>query len=69
MHKAVLTLPSLVLLVCVAPNLLFILIIDNDDPLPTQKPTNGVSGGYLLGAGRADCTGPVAEIPLVCMGN
>ncbi|XP_068544646.1 putative neutral ceramidase C isoform X3 [Anas acuta] len=41
----------------------------NDDPLPTQKPTNGVSGGYLLGAGRADCTGPVAEIPLMGYAN
>eukprot|EP00075_Anas_platyrhynchos_P004629 XP_012952758.2 putative neutral ceramidase C [Anas platyrhynchos] len=42
---------------------------DYDDPLPTQKPTNGVSGGYLLGAGRADCTGPVAEIPLMGYAN
>uniref|UniRef100_A0A8C3C8E7 Neutral ceramidase n=2 Tax=Cairina moschata TaxID=8855 RepID=A0A8C3C8E7_CAIMO len=42
---------------------------DYDDPLPTQKPSNGVSGGYLLGAGRADCTGPVAEIPLMGYAN
>nr|XP_013033842.2 neutral ceramidase [Anser cygnoides] len=39
------------------------------DPPPTQKPSNGVSGGYLLGAGRADCTGPVAEIPLMGYAN
>uniref|UniRef100_A0A8B9CT62 Neutral ceramidase n=1 Tax=Anser brachyrhynchus TaxID=132585 RepID=A0A8B9CT62_9AVES len=67
-EKVVLTLPPLVLLVCVAPNLLFILIIDYDPP-PTQKPSNGVSGDYLLGAGRADCTGPVAEIPLMGYAN
>ncbi|XP_050567819.1 putative neutral ceramidase C [Cygnus atratus] len=35
-----------------------------DDP-----PSNGVSGDYLLGAGRADCTGPVAEIPLMGYAN
>ncbi|XP_035186622.1 putative neutral ceramidase C [Oxyura jamaicensis] len=42
---------------------------DYDDPPPTQKPSNGVSGDYLLGAGRADCTGPVAEIPLMGYAN
>ncbi|XP_021237537.1 neutral ceramidase [Numida meleagris] len=43
---------------------------DYDEPSPTQKPTTtGGSGNYLLGVGRADCTGPVAEIPLMGYAN
>ncbi|NXI72574.1 ASAH2 ceramidase, partial [Anseranas semipalmata] len=40
-----------------------------DEPSPTQKPSNGGSGDYLLGVGRADCTGPIAEIPLMGFAN
>uniref|UniRef100_A0A8B9FYX3 Neutral ceramidase n=1 Tax=Amazona collaria TaxID=241587 RepID=A0A8B9FYX3_9PSIT len=53
--KAGLSFLSPVLLSYVSTNLLFILIIDSSK----------VIGNYLLGAGRADCTGPVAEIPLM----
>ncbi|XP_052533524.1 putative neutral ceramidase C isoform X1 [Tympanuchus pallidicinctus] len=43
---------------------------DYDKPSPTQKPpTTDGSGNYLLGVGRADCTGPVAEIPLMGYAN
>lgn len=50
---------SPVLLAHVSTNLLFLLIIDSSK----------VKANYLLGVGRADCTGPVAEIPLVSWGN
>ncbi|NXK47713.1 ASAH2 ceramidase, partial [Chauna torquata] len=42
---------------------------DYDELSPTQKPSNDSSGNYLLGVGRADCTGPVAEIPLMGFAN
>ncbi|NXC49316.1 ASAH2 ceramidase, partial [Penelope pileata] len=66
--KTALTLQTPILLVLVATNL-FILIIDDDELPRTQKPTTGGSGNYLLGVGRADCTGPVAEIPLMGYAN
>ena len=56
--KAGLSLLSLILLAHVSTNLLFILILDRSE----------VIANYLLGVGRADCTGPVAEIPLVSWG-
>ncbi|NXA55063.1 ASAH2 ceramidase, partial [Nothocercus julius] len=34
-------------------------------PTSTQNPSTAGSGNYLIGVGRADCTGPVAEIPLM----
>lgn len=43
---------------------------DYGEPSPTQKPTTTAgSENYLLGVGRADCTGPVAEIPLMGYAN
>ncbi|XP_068807162.1 putative neutral ceramidase C isoform X1 [Struthio camelus] len=38
---------------------------DPSQPTSTQNPSAGGSGSYLIGVGRADCTGPVAEIPLM----
>lgn len=58
--KVGLSLLSLILLAHVSTNLLFFLIIDTSEL---------VSANYLLGVGRADCTGPVAEVPLVSWGN
>lgn len=57
--KVGLPLLSLILLAHVSINLFFFLIID-----PSE-----VTANYLLGVGRADCTGPVAEVPLVSWGN
>ncbi|NXL89184.1 ASAH2 ceramidase, partial [Alectura lathami] len=42
---------------------------NQDKPSPTQQPSTVGSGNYLLGVGRADCTGPVAEIPLMGYAN
>uniref|UniRef100_A0A663DWI7 Neutral ceramidase n=1 Tax=Aquila chrysaetos chrysaetos TaxID=223781 RepID=A0A663DWI7_AQUCH len=57
--KVGLPLLSLILLAHVSTNLLFFLIID-----PSE-----VTANYLLGMGRADCTGPVAEVPLMGYAN
>uniref|UniRef100_A0A8B9M5S8 Neutral ceramidase n=1 Tax=Accipiter nisus TaxID=211598 RepID=A0A8B9M5S8_9AVES len=57
--KAGLPLLSLILLAHVSANLFFFLIID-----PSE-----VTANYLLGVGRADCTGPVAEVPLMGYAN
>uniref|UniRef100_A0A8C0BQW3 Neutral ceramidase n=1 Tax=Buteo japonicus TaxID=224669 RepID=A0A8C0BQW3_9AVES len=58
--KVGLSLLSLILLAHVSTNLLFFLIIDTSEL---------VSANYLLGVGRADCTGPVAEVPLMGYAN
>uniref|UniRef100_A0A8C4TVI7 Neutral ceramidase n=1 Tax=Falco tinnunculus TaxID=100819 RepID=A0A8C4TVI7_FALTI len=59
--KAGLHLPSPILLAHVSTNLLFILITESSEPAAASQ--------YLLGVGRADCTGPVAEIPLMGYAN
>ncbi|NXG28890.1 ASAH2 ceramidase, partial [Dromaius novaehollandiae] len=38
-------------------------------PTSTQSTSTSGSGNYLIGVGRADCTGPVAEIPLMGFAN
>ncbi|XP_067155590.1 putative neutral ceramidase C [Apteryx mantelli] len=42
---------------------------DSSRPTSTQNPSTDGSGNYLIGVGRADCTGPVAEIPLMGYAN
>nr|XP_013803606.1 PREDICTED: neutral ceramidase [Apteryx mantelli mantelli] len=42
---------------------------DSSRPTSTQNPSTDGSGKYLIGVGRADCTGPVAEIPLMGYAN
>ncbi|NWI99499.1 ASAH2 ceramidase, partial [Crypturellus undulatus] len=46
-----------------------LLALDPSQPTTTQKPSTAGSGNYLIGVGRADCTGPVAEIPLMGYAN
>ncbi|NWY05839.1 ASAH2 ceramidase, partial [Nothoprocta ornata] len=46
-----------------------LLALDPSQPTSTQNPSTGGSGNYLIGVGRADCTGPVAEIPLMGFAN
>ncbi|XP_025953209.2 putative neutral ceramidase C [Dromaius novaehollandiae] len=42
---------------------------DPSQPTSTQSTSTSGSGNYLIGVGRADCTGPVAEIPLMGFAN
>lgn len=59
LKQAGLPLLSPILLARVSINLLLILVPGSKEAI----------ANYLLGVGRADCTGPVAEIPLVSWGN